>query len=314
MSDLHHIFINEDFKNQLSKQTQKLESSLLIYSAFVKTSALRWLKSVLPENINVSIVARWQPNDLAMHASDLDAYDFCKENQWSFGIQNSLHSKVFIFDNKTVLLGSANLTDRGLSISGSGNLEVGTVIEANIQDLQRLQRLEEGVVWLDDSLHQQISDHITSIESSQPRKLSWSHSLQKVLEKPIEYMWVNELLWSDPDSLLFPDLNNEDVEHDIHLLNLDIEYISKELLDQKFINSNLYKFLVHRLENASTQYTNFGWVTEMLHNAVLDSPPPQRIDIKHYVAQLFSWLEFSQLSCIALTHYERTISLSLKQV
>jgi len=307
------IFINEDFRSRLEEQSNNLYGELTIYSAFVKLNALRWLAEITPENIEVKIIARWQPNDLVANASDLESYNFCKEKNWQFGIQNTLHSKVFIFDNKTVLLGSANLTDRGLSISSSGNLEVGTVIDATISDLDRLKSLEEGIVWLDDNLFSSIASHIETIKVNKPKILSWSEDLKLRLEKPIELLWINELVWSDPNDLLENlDVDNEDHSHDLDLMGLDIKYISKDLLDQKFLNSNIFKFVEQKLKAAETEYSNFGWLSSTLHNALLDTPPPKRVDVKHYVEMIFKWLEFSNLTEIELIRHERTTSLSFR--
>jgi len=307
------IFINEDFRSRLEEQSNNLYGELTIYSAFVKLNALRWLAEIIPEDIEVKIIARWQPNDLVANASDLESYNFCKEKSWQFGIQNTLHSKVFIFDNKTVLLGSANLTDRGLSISSSGNLEVGTVIDASISDLDRLKSLEDGVIWMDDNLFSSITSHIEKIKVNKPKILSWSEELKVRLEKPIELLWINELVWSDPNDLLENlDVDNEDHSHDLDLMGLDIKYISKELLDQKFLNSNVYKFVEQKLKVAETEYTNFGWLSSVLHDALLDTPPPKRVDVKHYVDMIFRWLEFSNLTGIELTKHYRTTSLAFK--
>ena len=304
------IFINEDFRSRLEEQSNNLYGELTIYSAFVKLNALRWLAEIIPENIKVKIIARWQPNDLVANASDLESYNFCKEKSWQFGIQNTLHSKVFIFDNKTVLLGSANLTDRGLSISSSGNLEVGTVINASISDLDRLKSLEDGVIWMDDNLFSSITSHIEKIKVNKPKIVSWSEELKVRLEKPIELLWINELVWSDPNDLLENlDVDNEDHSHDLDLMGLDIKYISKELLDQKFLNSNVFKFVEQKLKAAETEYTNFGWLSSELHDALLDTPPPKRVDVKHYVDMIFKWLEFSELANISITSHAVTKSL-----
>ena len=311
MNERSKIFINEDFRSTLEEQSKKLSKELIIYSAFVKLNALQWLKSILPNGIDVKIVARWQPNDLAANASDLEAYNFCKEMGWSFGIQNTLHSKVFIFDNKTVLLGSANLTDRGLSISSNGNIEVGTIVDANVTDLSKLKTLEDGVKWVDDELFEEISQHIASLKIERPQIIEWPDSLRQKIEKPISYLWIGELLWSKPKEILMPDLDNDDHQHDIDMLDLDIQYLSKDLTDQKFINTNIYKFLIEQLEKSDTEYTNFGWFSSVLHDHLLDDPPPYRSSVKHYVDVLFAWLEWSDLSKVQLTKYSHTTGMSL---
>ena len=305
------IFLNEDFRSKLEEQSKNLSASLTIYSAFVKQGALKWLAEIIPENIEVKIIARWQPNDLVANASDLESYHFCEKRGWRFGIQNTLHSKVFIFDDSKVLLGSANLTDRGLSISRDGNLEVGTVIDASIKDLARLKRLEEGIVWLDEDIFNEINSHIAKIKTHKPKILSWSESLKNKLEKPIELLWINELLWAKPSDLLNPNFDLDDHQHDYDLLGLDLGYLSKEILSQKFLSTNIYKFLIQELKKAKKPHTNFGWVTQILHNAILDNPPPDRVSVKHYVDVLFEWLKFSNHTGIKLIDYQRTTSLQL---
>ena len=313
MNERSKIFINEDFRSTLEIQSKDLSKELIIYSAFVKLNALEWLKSILPNGIEVKIVARWQPNDLTANASDLEAYGFCKQMGWSFGIQNTLHSKVFIFDNKTVLLGSANLTNKGLSISSSGNIEVGTIVDANVSDLSKLKTLEDGVKWLDDDLYEEISQHIASLKIERPQIIEWPDSLKQKILKPIKYLWIGELLWTRPEEILMPDLNNDDHQHDIDMLDLDIQYLSKDLIDQKFINTNIYKFLIEQLEKSDTKYTNFGWFSSVLHDHLLDDPPPYRSDVKHYVDVLIGWLEWSDLSKVKLTKYAHTIGMSLNR-
>lgn len=313
MSDKSSILVNQDFTLRLERESKNLTKELFIYSAFVKISALNWLKNILPDGIDVYVIARWQPNDLVVNASDLEAYEFCKEAGWRFGIQNTLHSKVFIFDEKTILLGSANLTDRGLSLSSTGNIEVGTIVNANISDLSKLKVLEEDVIWISDALYDEIKNHISQIKVAKPEIIQWSDSLKEQIQKPINYLWINELLWSEPNSILSPDLDNPDHYHDIELLSLDIQYLSENLIDQKFINSNLYKFLIEQLKLSDTEYTNFGWFSSVLHTHILDDPPPYRSSVKHYVDVLFAWLEWSKLSEVRLTKYARTTGMSLEK-
>lgn len=312
MKDKSNIFVNEDFRLRLEEQTKKLSSNLVIYSAFVKINALKWLADLIPSSTMVQIIARWQVNDLVVNASDIEAYSFCKNMGWQFGIQNTLHSKVFIFDKTTIFVGSANLTDRGLSISKNGNIEIGTILDANIQDLSKLDKLAGDVIWLNDNLFEHIYKHINGIKENTQNNISWSKELKLILEKPINFLWINELFWTSPDEILNPNLDNKDHQHDIDLLDLDIQYLSPQLIDQKFINSNAYKFLLNQIENSDeNKHKNFGWVTHLFHNAVLDDPPPYRSSIKHYVKSLFAWLEWSSLSKIKLKKFEHTTGLYL---
>ncbi len=114
------------FHNELATELSKAEKSITILSAFSTLPGVKWLKDNLPsEDIPVTIVSRWQPNDLIAGASDHNVYSFCKENNWSFRIDPRLHSKVYCIDEDIIFIGSANLTAKGLSLGKQGNYEDG---------------------------------------------------------------------------------------------------------------------------------------------------------------------------------------------
>ena len=159
--------------------------------------------------MKVKIVARWKPEDLAYRASDLNVYELCCSNGWQFGIDNSLHSKAFIFDSKTVLLGSANLTDKGLSLTHDGNLEVGTIIIPTITDIERLKLLEKNVFWLNDDTFNIIKNEIDEIEINKPATFNWSKNLRKHFHPRVKVLWISELLPSSPESFNWLNLDDE---------------------------------------------------------------------------------------------------------
>ena len=74
----------------------------------------------------------------------------------------------------------------------------------------------------------------------------------------------------------------------------------------------IHKILIKELTKTQKTHTNFGWVTQILHNAILDNPPPDLVSVKHYVDVLFEWLKFSNHTGIKLIDYERTTSLELE--
>ena len=309
----NNILTNVEFRDQLIFAASNSSTSLTIYSAFIKVNALNWLLDKISNIQDVRIIARWTPQDLAFKASDLDVYELCKKNGWKFGIDSSLHSKAFIFDSKTVLLGSANLTDRGLSISRDGNLEMGTVVEPTITDLKRLKDLEKNVTWMDDALYEDIKQQIAILDIEKPKVPAWSSSLKDRLSPVVDHLWISELLHSSPESFEWPDLEDTNIEHDIELLSLTMENTrNTDLLREKFLSCREYRWFKQQLLNESEgTYTNFGWLSEKLHNAILDDPPPYRVGVKEYAADLEKWVEVFASSEIKIIQHERTQSFSL---
>ena len=309
-----NIYSNREFQKLISNYSSKSEFSLVIFSAFIKLNALEWLSSQIKDVLEVRIVARWKPEDLAYKASDLEAYNFCMTKGWKFGIDNSLHSKAFIFDSKTVLLGSANLTDRGLSLSRDGNLEMGTVVLPTIADLKRLSLLEENVFWMNDEVYKDLVKEIETMEFNKPRTLVWSSNLVERLTPKVDYLWVSELMHSSPDSFHWLNFDNEDHLHDYEMLNLGIESCKdSHRIKQAFLASRIYLWFKTQLaKEVDNSYRNFGWLTDRLHNALLDDPPPQRSGIKEYVADFVLWLEEFAADEIEITQHSRTKSFKLK--
>jgi hypothetical protein len=310
-----NIFSNREFQYLVADYASKTQSSLLIFSAFIKLNALEWLASQIEMVPEVRIVARWRPEDLAFKASDIEAYEFCHTHGWKFGIDNSLHSKAFVFDSKTVLLGSANLTDRGLSLSRDGNLEMGTVIVPTIADLERLKSLEENVFWMNDDIFKSLAEEMKAMEITKPKTPSWSPDLIERLNPKIDFLWVSELLHSSPESFQWVNLDDEEQMHDFELLGLNMESCQDEMRIRKaFLSSRLYLWFKSELaKEMDNPYTNFGWLTEKLHNALLDKPPPKRSGIKEFVADFVLWLESYALEDIEIVQHQKTKSFQLRE-
>ncbi len=135
------ILTNEEFKTEIESSIKSgfADKTLVIFSAFIKSNAIKWLAGLVPSSCDVTIIGRWQPNDLLTKSSDLEVYKLCKEKEWKFGILSNLHSKIFLFGSNKVLIGSANLTVSGLSLAGTGNLEMGTQITPSELDIQRIE-------------------------------------------------------------------------------------------------------------------------------------------------------------------------------
>ena len=93
------ILTSEEFKTEVELLMLQAKESVTIFSGFIKSSAVHWLKDNLDSSVEVNIIGRLSASDLIKGASDLEIYNICKQLGWNVGILNNLHSKVFIFDN-----------------------------------------------------------------------------------------------------------------------------------------------------------------------------------------------------------------------
>jgi len=305
------LLSTSDFSNQLHNAISSCETTLLIASAFVKSAALKNLLESACD-LEVIVVARWQKQDLVSSASDLDAYQLCKERGWKFGISQNFHGKVYLVDQKSIFLGSANLTQKGLNIGSLSNIEFGTTISANRADLAKIdQFLDTEVVWLDDYQFQLMKEDIDSTERlSKPlSKLQWSREIQEQLLRKVTYLWVYELVFNMPQTLLCVNLDEESQFHDFDILGLDIDTLTAESLKSGFKRSRLYLWVISQLRQ--NQEMNFGAFSHALHNALLDDPTPYRREVKEFIATLFAWFKFLSDE-FEVTQHRKTSSVRLK--
>ena len=115
----------------------------------------------------------------------------------------------------------------------------------------------------------------------------WSSELHQLLTEPIKHLWVHELLFTKASELLNFDANNDQHQHDIELLNLNIDELTHETLVHNFKCTNCFKWLETILSDEIA--LSFGAISKRLHDIILDDPIPYRKEIKVFVANLYTW-------------------------
>jgi len=306
------LLVSDEFYDGVKSTIMSASNQIFVTSAFIKVRALESLLTSVPNNVEVEIVGRWRKNDLLMKASDIDVYRACQKRGWKFGIDQNLHGKLYLVDEAEVFLGSANLTQKGMSIGGYGNVEFGTKFDAEQIDISRIRAYKHSdVVWLDDDLFRLIEDDIYSAdESTEEKSNGWSTEILARLETPVEYLWVHELVFVEPQMLKFPDLDNESIAHDFEMLNLHCDNLGDENLRAQFRQTRVYNWLRYQIRDAES--LNYGGLTHRLHNSLFDDPLPYRKEIKEFVSVLFRWMEFMETDYV-VTKHTRTSSVRYKE-
>ena len=98
-------------------------SEIVIAAPYIKIDALKRLLTLVPTDAPIACVTRWNPNDVRAGASDVECRPLILERGGAFRLHPNLHAKYYRCDTN-VLVGSANLTARGMGYSGIGNLEI----------------------------------------------------------------------------------------------------------------------------------------------------------------------------------------------
>ena len=108
--------------SMLMAHCQNAQSALIV-APYMKASPLEKVLTVVANSATITCVSRWTPLDIRSGATDLACRELVLARNGAFLIHDRLHAKYYRFDDK-VLIGSSNLTQAGMNIADSGNLEI----------------------------------------------------------------------------------------------------------------------------------------------------------------------------------------------
>ena len=109
------ILISDEIKKCIYKELQSCHQSIVVITAFCKQNALEFMQKNCNETIkDKTLIVRFQLKDIINGATDLQLYDYCREYGWKMYVHFNLHAKLYVFDNKNGVIGSSNLTNRGI--------------------------------------------------------------------------------------------------------------------------------------------------------------------------------------------------------
>lgn len=282
------ILSTSEFRSNLKEKIESSNSKIQIYCAYIKEPALENLLENISD-INVSVVCRWQKRDLITNASDLSVYHLCKKKNWKFGILNSLHGKLYVTDDSTIYIGSANVTSRGLGLINDMNLEYGVEVPAETVDLKKIQNLNQEVTWVNDDLFSWISTEIKASTKEDEINWSWSSAIRERLQTSYGKLWSVDIPRCMPQKLRRPNFDDADVLNDFVLLNLEISETNDQELANAFKKLKIYEVFSDWIE--TYEDINFGRLTKLIHDSLLDDPTPFRSDIKERLTnRFFDWI------------------------
>lgn len=96
---------------------------LLMVAPYIKADALSRVLDNLNPATTLTCITRWNVNDIAVGASDVQCRSIVKEFGGSFLLHPTLHAKYYRVDD-AILIGSVNLTNAAMGWSPEPNLEI----------------------------------------------------------------------------------------------------------------------------------------------------------------------------------------------
>ena len=111
-------------------------SRVVIAAPYIKSTTIRRLLKTIPDTVSeLSCITRWLPQDIASGVCDLEIFDDVMQIQGGrLLVHPHLHAKYYSNGQKT-LVGSANLTSRGLGWHTPANVEILVALPAEFPGL-----------------------------------------------------------------------------------------------------------------------------------------------------------------------------------
>lgn len=267
---------NADIFPFIEREISCVSSDLTIVSAFVKLSALEKLDNKLQNTeIQKRLLVRFRKDDLLFGSSDIEIFNYCKKNGWKLYYNLELHSKIFVFDRKKYVVGSANVTMSGLGISTNPNLETVCWGEITQNEMSKIDLFYKTSNLLTENIYLLMLEHL---QNKANQSNDWPSEIID-LQEPPRQLWVSELI-----SSISPfDMNSADRA----LLDLSLQAsFDMNLVKLKFLKSKCYRWLKY----AVGEEIYFGGLTAKLHDSLINDPTPFRKDVKQLLKNLLNWL------------------------
>ena len=276
------LFSNEIYA-AISEELQNATDSVQILTAFGKKNAIAAVIEKVNSNVsNKRIMFRFRLDDLLRGSTDFDILEYCRNQGWSVYVRFDLHAKTYIVDNKRGIVGSANATSLGLSLSKSANFEMAAFVDVEPQDILKINSLFQEALFVDDNLLMDFyEEYKRGKESGVISKVAhWSESITKRFSPHINALFSYEL----------PEKGQYSTGEYIQFLDT---YCPEDLVELKevFRWSVSYMWLLDNLVKHGGQMY-FGELSSQLHNDLVTDPRPFRKDVKQLLANLLSLIEF----------------------
>ena len=280
------ILTTAETKNKIAEQAARATENLHIISAFCKVPAIEFVEKNITQQLeSKKILVRFLLSDILQGATDFELYEYCKTNGWQLYIRFDLHAKTYVFDRERCILGSANLTSKGLGINFHGNYELSCFAEIDDADLFKIDALFDNAILMTDELYKkmeleyEVANENGSVHS---HSVQWSDDVKSRFNPVIDTLFTYDFPQSKS-----PDYNSVDC-FDF----LGLSYVpGKEELREAFRWSKSFVWLYNFINSSPEKTSYFGTVTAALHDSLIQDPKPYRKEVKELLANLLGWIQ-----------------------
>ena len=269
-------------------------SNVILFSPYIQSNALSTINSSL--NIKTIVVA-WHKEDLIKGVSDLELYDYCVDNRIELYRNPQIHLKVLWDFKDEIILGSANITHKGLGLADNSNLELSARI-SEVDDETRDYLL--AILANSTLITEDVFNSIKLQLEEEPIKNIPIVDFE-LAETQIDYFLLSQLPQSFSPKEFLESVKNpshlSDFERECYLNDLST-YRIKYQSDEQFMSDLNRKFNQHPFiikfkkfidKNESMRY---GGVVEWIRKNTTEVPIPRSFELKRdgIVNILYRWI------------------------
>lgn len=278
------LLFSEGIKKQLADELAGTFSSIHIISAYCKHDAIRFIEDHIDNGIpNKKLMVRFRLDDIVQGASDLCVYEYCKENNWQLYVRFDLHAKTYVFDRVRGIVGSANLTRKGIGLSPDSNFEIAHLAQISSEEMSKIDSLFDKAILMSDDLYFKMNRYVNeNIDKSESSHFNWPPEIMNQFVPKVDVLFTHEF----PNCSSLSNLQEDSLD----FLGLDIGWDIDELREA-FVSSNVFRWLIQTLEKAPGQAIYYGALSAALHETVLNDPKPYRKEVKKLQSNLLNWVQ-----------------------
>jgi len=278
------ILLSNEITEAIRKELNSAKDSVQVITAYCKQNAITNIDGYIGDSVHDrKLMVRFRKDDLVKGSSDLSAAKYCLQNGWKVFVRFDLHAKTYIVDNKRGIVTSANATNSGLGYSQRSNMEVGTLVDVEREDLTKIAGLYSDAIELDDLLLSKMEKQLAELQpNGNMSSQEWSSDITELFHPEIKTLFSHEIPGDAVSAEGYVEFLDQDFGGDLNALK------------NAFRWSNAYLWLLSTLK-ANNNCMYFGALTAKLHDALVVDPKPYRKDVKIHLANLLSMVDKLQM-------------------
>ena len=276
---------------------------ITLFSAYLKLDALKRIN--FKNNIK-RIVVRWEIQDLCLGVSDIELYQYCRDNNIALYRNTRIHLKAFWNQKTSVLFGSANVSNRGLGEKGNFNYELNGVNEhMSFSDICYLNQIISKSQYVSEDLYNQLKYKVNSTDM--PTLEYENIPTQKAV---VDSFLISELpmygnihdmysAYKNPDNL--DPLDQTYLAHDMAVYEVATGMNKDEFYSHLKSKFNTHPFIVKFKEAVKNHIDergdvtrngslHFGGVKRWFQENTTTVPTPRGYDLNDLTNVLYKWI------------------------